>query len=69
VGPTKTKQTQQEGLKGFFGHAFTEDNGAKRIQYQFQVLRRVDAGAVQLFSFMDGGPTIVKVFCEDHPPW
>lgn len=64
----KTRKKQPKGLEGFFGHTFEDDDGVRAVQYQFTILRRVDADrwAVQLFSFLDGDPTIVKVFSEAY---
>ena len=57
------------GLSGYFGHTFiTDENGHKRIQYQFRVVRRLPPGRwiVQFFSFWDGTPNKLGVYAEDY---
>lgn len=65
----KKKQQDDIGLIGLFGHAYTadpEDAERQTIRHQFQIIRKMDGGrcVVQLFSFMDGGPTNVAVYDE-----
>jgi hypothetical protein len=63
------KFVQKDGLAGLFGHTYVPDLDApdeKMIQYQFEIIRPVppDCWLVQLFSFMDGRPTEVRVYAE-----
>jgi hypothetical protein len=63
------KQPRPEGLIGLFGHTYIvdpDDQDERMIQYQFQIIRRMDAGryVFQYFSFMDGSPTQVGVMSE-----
>ena len=65
----KAEAQAEEGLIGLFGHTYIpdpEDPEEKMIQFQFKILRRMhgDRYVVQLFSFMDGGPTNVGVYPE-----
>jgi hypothetical protein len=63
-----------EGLVGLFGHTLVPDtqsgrqDGGKEIQFQFQIIRRMDAErwVVQYFSFLDGRPTTVAVYSEAY---
>lgn len=65
----KAKQ-QPEGMIGLFGHTYVVDPDnadSTMIQYQFQIIRKMDGDryVVQYFSFMDGSPTQVGVYPED----
>jgi hypothetical protein len=58
-----------QGLIGLFGHTYVPDierPNETRIQWQFEIIRRMrgDRYVVQLFSWMDGSPTEVKVMTE-----
>ena len=56
------------GLSGYFGHTFVADeNGHRRVQYQFRVLRRLPPRRwiCQMFSFLDGTPNKLTVYSED----
>ena len=56
------------GLSGYFGHTFVVDeNGHRRVQYQFRVLRRLPPRRwiCQMFSFLDGTPNKLTVYSED----
>ena len=77
--PTKPLPVAQwgDGLRGLFGHTYEPDpddpDGLPRIQYQFEIIREVPGSryVVQLFSWVDGSPTEVRVMSEaevlDHP--
>jgi hypothetical protein len=60
------RRRRQQGLIGLLGHTFTEQDGARRIQYQFEIIRRLppDRYVVQLFSWFDGSTTNVNVMTE-----
>jgi hypothetical protein len=62
----KTIEPKPEGLIGFFGHTFVDENGRKRIQYQFRVLRAMppDRWIVQYYDFFDGCPNKLAVYSE-----
>ena len=56
-----------EGLIGLFGHIYIadpENPSVKMIQFQFQIIRKMEGEryVVQYFSFLDGGPTCVGVY-------
>jgi hypothetical protein len=53
------------GLVGLFGHT-RDDDGT--INWQFEIIGKVgdDAYSIQLFSWMDGRPTDVKIFTLDQ---
>ena len=58
-----------DGLIGLFGHAYTaahDDPAAKAIQYQFEIIRKLDGQryVVQYFSFWDGAPTNLGIYPE-----
>jgi len=66
---TKSKMAANEGLGGFFGHLYTADPDfpdEQIIQYQFRVIRRMDAERwiVQFFSYLTGEPTQIGVYPE-----
>jgi len=63
------KRRRTEGLIDLFGHTYIpdqEDPEHQVIQNQFQIIRRMrgDRYVVQLFSWLDGGPTEVVVMTE-----
>lgn len=54
-----------EGLVGLFGHSYGE-NGHR--VWQFEIVRKLtgDRYAIQLFSWMDGRDTEIKIVTEDE---
>jgi hypothetical protein len=67
VGKQTVKRTT--GLIGIMGHTYIADEnhpGEKEIQYQFEIIRKLDGGRwlCQLFSFLDGRPTEVRAYPE-----
>lgn len=62
---------QETGLIGLFGHTYIDHEryDGKAIQYQFLVIRQMppDKWVVQLYSFMDGSPNVLKVYSESFP--
>ena len=60
------RRKRQQGLLGLLGHTFTEEDGARRIKYQFEIIRCLppDRYIVQLFSWLDGSTTNVHVMTE-----
>lgn len=58
--PADPTASQQLGLVGMWGHTFTtNDLGEKDIEWQFKIVRQVNADTwmCQLFSWLDGEPT------------
>jgi hypothetical protein len=56
------------GLSGYFGHTFVADeNGHRRVQYQFRILRRLPPRRwiVEMYSFLDGTPNKLTIYPED----
>ena len=56
------------GLSGYFSHTFVVDeNGHRRVQYQFRVLRCLPPRrwVVEFYSFWDGTPNKLSVYSED----
>ncbi len=70
--PKVRKPTRQRnGLLDLFGLSYRDDDPnfpGSVLQYQFRVIRRMhgDRYVVQLFSWMDGGPTEVMVMSEQQ---
>jgi hypothetical protein len=60
------RRRRRQGLIGLLGHTFTEQDGARRIKYQFEIIRRLppDRYIVQLFSWLDGSTTNAHVMTE-----
>jgi hypothetical protein len=63
---TRLTAAPEDGLLGLYGHTYIDDEGARRVQYQFQIIRKApgDRYVVQYFSFMDSEPTNVGVMSE-----
>jgi hypothetical protein len=55
--------SEKDGLVGFYGHTF--ENGS--IQYQFEILRKLDGArhVIQLFNFWDGTASQIKIYSDD----
>jgi hypothetical protein len=58
-----------KGLIGLFGHTYIaapEEPGGRMIQYQFEIIRKMEGEryVVQLFSFMTGEPTNLAIYPE-----
>jgi hypothetical protein len=58
-----------KGLIDLFGHTYIANpdrSGEKTIQYQFQIIRKMDGEryVVQLFLFLSGDPTSVAIYPE-----
>jgi hypothetical protein len=65
---TNVVTAEPEGLIGLFGHTYVQHEDYKGVQYQFQIIHKMEGARyiVQYFSFMDGSPTEVGVFPEDE---
>jgi hypothetical protein len=59
--PALPRNTNETGLVGLFGHTRNDDGS---INWQFEIVGKIndDAYTVQLFSWLDGRPTDVKIF-------
>jgi hypothetical protein len=60
----RPKAARADGLIGMFGHTLNEN---EEIEWQFRIERAASTGAyvVQLFSWLDGGPTECKVLARE----
>ncbi|RVI58519.1 HNH endonuclease [Sinorhizobium meliloti] len=60
VGRSISASNDNSGLVGLYGHT-RDDDGA--INWQFEVMGKIteDTYTIQLFSWLDGGPTDVKM--------
>jgi len=67
----KLTKPVMNGLIGLFGHTYItdpDDADAVMIQYQYQIIRKMegDCYVIQYFSFLDGSPNNVGVYPESE---